>query len=204
MLPVSKDYPLLSKEYHFFSGAETSTKESSHAILSVNWRVHLLKRDPARLPILLLVMAMGAACVWLMFGTLLPVLASGLLLMGSVSEYLFPITYRLSDGEVCQESLTSRIQLPWKDARRCRMGQDALLLTSLAVPSRLDAFRGVLLRFAPEGQPGDKSSVCAMITRYAPHVLQENTLPMAEQEPANSITTTIAVPEISRVENSQT
>ncbi len=54
------------------------------------------------------------------------------------------------------------------------MGHNALLLTSLPVPSRLDAFRGVLLRFAPEGQPGDYASVCAIVSHYAPHVLPDD------------------------------
>ena len=154
------------------SNPEASTQQTQPPVTPICWRVHLLKREPQRLPVLLLVMAVGAGCVWLMFGTLLPVLTSALLLTGSVSEYLFPITYRLTEEAICQESLTSRIQLPWKDVRRCQMGHDALLLTSLPEPSRMDAFRGVLLRFAPEGQPGDKSSICALITRCAPHVLQ--------------------------------
>ena len=132
--------------------------------------MHLLKRDPKRLPILLLVIALGTACVWLMFGTLLPALAAVLLLVGSVNEYLFPITYRLTAEAVCLESLSSRVELPWKDARRCEIGRDALLLTALPAPSRLDAFRGIVLRFAPEGLPGDKASVCAAIAHYAPHI----------------------------------
>ena len=43
-----------------------------------------------------MIIGIGAGCVWLMFGALLPVLAAVLLLLGSASEYLLPITYRLT------------------------------------------------------------------------------------------------------------
>ncbi len=205
MLPLSaKIVPPLTEELCLPFSPEASTQQAQPPVTPVCWRVHLLAREPKRLPILLLVTGMGAVCVWLIFGTLLPVFASALLLTGSVSEYLFPVTYRLTEEAIYQEALTSRIQLPWKDVRRCQIGHKALLLTSLAEPSRLDAFRGVLLRFAPEGQPGDKSSLRAMIARCAPHVLPENTLLMAEKEPANTCAIPTATPETLCVENSQT
>ena len=119
-------------------------------------------------------LGLGAGCVWLMFGAWLPTLAALLLLAGSTSEYLLPITYRITPEGVYQESSTSRFALPWKDARRCRVGKRAVLLTSLPAPSRLDAFRGVLLRFAPLGQSGDRDSVLAVLACYAPSLLVLN------------------------------
>ncbi len=134
------------------------------------WQVHLLRAEPGRLPGIVMVCGIGAACVWLMFGAWLPALAALLLLVGSVSEYLFPITYRLTPGGVTQESLTTRIVLPWSAIRRCRVGRRGILLTSLAVPSRLDAFRGILLRCAPDGQAGNQADVLALLAVYAPHL----------------------------------
>ena len=55
------------------------------------------------------------------------------------------------------------------------MGRNAILITSLAAPSRLDAFRGILLRFAEEGQPGDRNSVLAALAHHAPHLLEDKT-----------------------------
>lgn len=148
------------------SGAGDSEVDSG-----LHWRIHLLRQKPDRLPALLMVLAIGATCVWLMFGALLPVLAAVALLTGSVSDYLFPISYRLTNQEVALESLTARIALPWKEVRRCRLHTHAILLTSLAAPSRLDAFRGIFLRFAPDGQPGDRQSVLTALTTFAPHLL---------------------------------
>ena len=137
---------------------------------SLCWKVHLLRSQPARLPGIIAVGGVGAVCVWLMFGAWLPAVAALLLLAGSVSEYLLPITYRLTPQGITQESLTSRLVLSWKDARRCRLGKRGILILSLAAPSRLDAFRGVLLRFAPDHQPGDRSSVLALLAVYAPRL----------------------------------
>jgi hypothetical protein len=50
-----------------------------------------------------------------------------------------------------------------------------VLLTPLATPSRLDAFRGVLLRYAPNGAPGDRASVMAVIARRVPSFLEAKT-----------------------------
>ena len=119
-----------------------------------------------------MIVGIGAGCVWLMFGALLPVLAAALLLIGSAGEYLLPTTYLLTPDEVKQEAAFSHIALSWQDARRCRIGRKAVLITSLSVPSRLDAFRGILVRFAEEGQPGDLESVLAAVAHYAPHLLE--------------------------------
>jgi hypothetical protein len=140
--------------------------------LDLHWRVHLLRRDPQRLPVVVMIVGIGAGCVWLMFGALLPVLAASLLLIGSAGEYLLPITYRLTPTEAGQESAGTHMALAWKDTRRCRLSKNAILITSLPAPSRLDAFRGILLRFAEAGQPGDRASVLAALAHYAPHLLE--------------------------------
>jgi len=135
---------------------------------SLAWKVHLLRRDPRRLSGVAMVVFLGAACVWLMFGSLLPALAAVLLLLGAAGEYLFPIAYHITDEGVTVNSLTGRMVLRWQDVRRCWRDRECLILTPLPAPSRLDAFRGLTLRFAPDGEPGDYPSVQEAIARYAP------------------------------------
>ena len=134
------------------------------------WRVHLLRQRPERARRLVLVLVVGGACVWLMFRAWLPVLAALGLLLGSASEYLFPISYALTDEAVYAYGPLSRATLAWRDARRCLADPSTLTLTPLAIPSRLDAFRGVTLRFASPGHPGDRESVLREIARLAPHL----------------------------------
>ena len=148
--------------------AETILTETSPALL---WRVHLVLRAPHRLPTVIMVLFLGAGCVWMMFRQFLPVLAALALLIGSCSDFLFPIRYRLNAEGLWAEGLTSRMHLGWKEARRCVLEPRAVTVTPLPTPSRLDAFRGVTLRFAPSGEPGDRASVLAALRSYLPTLL---------------------------------
>jgi hypothetical protein len=113
------------------------------------------------------------SCVWMMFGTPLPALAAVLLLLGAAGEYLFPIAYQITEEGIFANTLAGRNGLPWKEARRCWRERGGLVITPLAKPSRLDAFRGVLVRFAPDGEPGDRASVLEAIRHCAPGLFSE-------------------------------
>ncbi|HZO90708.1 MAG TPA: hypothetical protein VFB38_20435 [Chthonomonadaceae bacterium] len=139
--------------------------------IMLTWRVHLLRREPHKLPGLLAVLIIAVVCVWLMFGQALTALVAALLLLGASSDFLLPITYRITEEGVFADGLTSRLALRWKETRRCLREPLGVTLSPLSKPSRLDAFRGVTLRFAPEGEPGDRESVLAAIARFAPSLL---------------------------------
>jgi hypothetical protein len=136
----------------------------------LTWQIHLLRRHPERLPALVLVLFIGAACVWVLFGRPLPVLAALTLLLGTAAEYLLPTTYRITPDGVTAHSLTTHVELRWRNARRALPDPSGLIVTSLAERSTLDRFRGVMLRYAPPGEPGDCASVLAAIARYAPAI----------------------------------
>ncbi|HLK57724.1 MAG TPA: hypothetical protein VKU00_14255 [Chthonomonadaceae bacterium] len=137
------------------------------------WQVHLLRRYPQRLPILIVTLLLGAGCVWMVFHHPLPVLAAVLLLLGSVREYLFPVDYWITTQEASARGPGLRGTVLWKEVRRCLREKQAVTLTPLAKPSRLDAFRGVTLRFAPKGQPGDRASVLQVVARCAPELIPD-------------------------------
>ncbi|MCS6776171.1 MAG: hypothetical protein RMJ43_01340 [Chloroherpetonaceae bacterium] len=139
--------------------------------MALEWRVHLLRRDPTRLPLVGATLLLGFVAVYLMFQNLLPAVVAVLLLVASISEYLFPIHYRITAEGIQADALTSRMRLSWQQARRLIPERQSLLVSPLLAPSRLDAFRGVLLRFAPDGQPGDRASVVDAIGRFAPGLI---------------------------------
>ena len=137
----------------------------------LEWRIHLLRREPDRLPTLLLALCLAVACVWLMFGHALPALAAALLLIGATSEYLLPVTYRITTEGVAAAAPTAHFALRWRETKRCLQMPNGVLLTPLAAPSRLDAFRGVLLRYAPDGEPGDRTSVRTALAHFVPELI---------------------------------
>jgi hypothetical protein len=148
----------------------------------LSWQVHLLHRYPRRLHILIITLLLAAGCVWLLFQQVLPVVAALLLLLGTSREYLFPISYILTVEGVSARGLALKGELTWKEARRCLRDRNSLTLTPLATPSRLDAFRGITLRFAPKGQPGDCESILAVIAHCAPELMGESTKNTKEHE----------------------
>ena len=131
----------------------------------LTWKVHLLKRHTERLLPLVVIFGSAGACVWLMFHSLIPTLASLLLLVSATADFLFPVSNSLTSETVISQGFLRRSELLWSDVRRVMPFPGGVTLSPLATPSRLDAFRGVTLRFAPTGEPGDEASVMEAIER---------------------------------------
>jgi hypothetical protein len=119
---------------------------------------------------MIVVLAAGLL-VTILFHSPLPGLAAVLLLVGSVKEFLFPIQYRITPKGVEARSIGSRMELAWKDVRRCLPETRQITLTPLSAASRLDVFRGVTLRFAPDGEPGDRQAVLEAIRICIPELM---------------------------------
>lgn len=171
------------------SSAQLAAAPIEKAAPLLAWRVHLLRRYPNRIPVLALTLLIALLGVYMMFGNPLLALVAVLLLIGATSEFIFPIAYRLTEEGIEADTLTARMKLPWKDARRCLCDRRSVTLSPLAQASRLDGFRGVTLRFAPNGEPGDRDSVLAIIARCAPALLAPNALEETPQAQNNAETT---------------
>lgn len=94
-----------------------------------------------------------AAVLAAVFGTLLfkhvimGVLGFSVILF-SAFEVLFPARYRLdSNGAWCRVGM-SVTELEWSKVRRIAVDDRGVLISPLASASRLDAFRGVYMRFS--------------------------------------------------------
>ncbi len=109
-----------------------------------------------------------------MFRSIPPTIAAVLLLLSASSDYLFPLSYRTTIEGIEADTPTNKASLPWSAVRRCVLHRDGVLLTSLPAPSRLDAFRGVFLRFATDGMAGDQASVMEEIALRAPQAVVSN------------------------------
>lgn len=121
--------------------------------------MHLLKRRPERLCPLLLIFLSAGICVWAIFRNIIPALVSILLLVSATCDFLFPVTYELTEEGAHANGLLNRNFLAWKEILRVLPLADGVILSPLHTPSRLDSFRGVTLRFALDEAPGDKASV---------------------------------------------
>ncbi len=126
------------------------------------WRVHLLRRQPERLPVVLLVLV-GAPVLglWLM-GHWLFALAAFWMIFSATADYLMPIRYEIDATGVRQRGWSPR-RMRWEQVKRVVWGEQGVLLSPFAQPSRLDAFRGVFLWY------GDQPDTVRMwVERYCP------------------------------------
>ncbi len=153
---------------------------------SLCWSVHLARRNPQRIPVLVLTLCIAACLVWELFHALLPVAASMGLLLLAASEYLLPIRYRLTETGIATVCGFSRTGVEWKAVRRCQIARTTMRFSPLAAASRVDAFRGITVRFALDGESGDRASVLAFAALCAPQIgdlIESHLLVVATENP---------------------
>lgn len=117
------------------------------------WTVHLAARQPGRAA--LVVGAILAAGIWAAYVFRHPVgflMAAGLL-AGAVSDFLFPVRYRLTaEHAEARGPLTWR-RIEWQEVKRVYVGKEEIKLSPLKHGGPREAFRGVVLRVNGDVEP---------------------------------------------------
>ena len=117
---------------------------------TLEWTVHLARRNPRKTAALVMV-ALGALAAWWGFRSIVAGILSLVLLLGSVSDYLFPVRYRLSEEGIAAAGPLFRRRMKWGEVRRVVRDELGVKLSPLPRPSRLEAYRGIYLWFAGNG-----------------------------------------------------
>jgi hypothetical protein len=126
---------------------------------SLTWTLHLAREHPAKLALCLGAGAFAAAAGFMALGSLGAAAVSAVML-GATADFLFPVRFELTpDGAVCK-TLLKRSRIAWNQVSRCYLDNDGVKLSPLDRVSRLEAFRGVYLRFA-----GNRDQVIEAIKR---------------------------------------
>lgn len=111
------------------------------------WQVRLGDRMPEkRLPVI--VFALATAVVAYAIGFYLGILLGPIVVFMSTAELFLPIKYRIDQEQVSSKIGVSLTAMRWENVRRTIPVEGGIRLSPLESPSRLDAFRGVLLRFS--------------------------------------------------------
>ncbi len=115
----------------------------------VAWRTHRLREDPRHLRLIAAAYAAAIALWWLLFPHPLALFLPLVSLTSALAEYLFPISYRLTSRGAYAANGVTRLFISWSEVKRATAGSEGIYLSPLAqAGSRLEAFRGVRLRFA--------------------------------------------------------
>ena len=132
----------------------------------LSWTVHMARRDPYRLIPVCGSAAFAAVTAWIIFRNPIFSLAALFMIASATAEYWLPAHYRLTDkGAECRYG-ANRLEIEWSAVKRALLYDDGLRLSPLPTASRLDAFRGVYLRFGADGEPGERDGVLAILNDY--------------------------------------
>ena len=129
----------------------TTTHDSAHDSAhntALSWSVHLARRQPQRLPRLFAALCLTFFVGLCLFHSPWPALLPPLALLLSLSEFVFPAQYQLTDkGASVRHGLT-HLEIAWTDVRHAYLTEDGIKLSPLrAKNSRFEPLRGVYLRF---------------------------------------------------------
>lgn len=130
-----------------------------HAPLT--WSLHLAGRHPRKAAAAVALILLASLVAGYAFASPLLGLLACLLLIASVSDYLFPLHFVLSENGAEARGLIHRRRIAWSQVRRVVRDDLGVKLTPLARPSRLEAYRGIYLWFE-----GNAEQVMAFIADH--------------------------------------
>lgn len=112
------------------------------------WKVHPLVHERTAKSISLVVIVHAVVVVvFLSFEHYFYGIISYVVLVASLSTFLFPSYYTLDETGVHRVHLGRRQRRRWADFRRVDESSSGLFLSPFSRPSRLDSFRGFFLPF---------------------------------------------------------
>jgi hypothetical protein len=132
--------------------------------MEVRWTAHPAKRRPQDLFLVAAVVLVAAWVVLVTLGSPFLAVLAAVILVASVSAFLFPTHYTLDDDGVEQRRLWGRKRRSWTDLRRAQIGPGAALLSPTRQPSWLDRHRGLYLYL----DGADRDAVIAAIKERIP------------------------------------
>jgi len=118
---------------------------SSEPILT--WKVHILRESPGKMLLIAPVVFGGLLASCVVFQSLLFVGIGLLLFMSALAEFLFPISFEINRHGASARTLLGRTYIEWDRVKKYYLDDRGIKLSPLGRPSRLEAYRGVYLRF---------------------------------------------------------
>lgn len=130
---------------------ETKTEDIGTS-RSLQWTVRLSEGQGSKVfMVLFLALVAGSVGLYAMGNPVLALIGI-LMILGPSSEFLLPIRYSVSEKGASARWGVNVTSISWPEVKRILRGDHAIKLTPLEKPSRLEAFRGVTLRFANNRQ----------------------------------------------------
>ncbi len=112
----------------------------------LNWTVHLAREEPLKTGLALGLVAAIAYIGFVLVGPF-PALAASVITVLSLCEFLFPVSYEVGPDGARVRTLLRNSKVSWGDVCTCYLDDTGIKLSPFDRQSRLEAFRGLYLRF---------------------------------------------------------
>ena len=126
---------------------EADSTRASSAEPVLGWKVHLLREEPAKVLLIAPVVLASLFACYVIFHSILLLAIILLMFASSLAEFLFPIRYEINGCGASARTLLSRTSIEWDRVKRYYLDDRGIKLSPLARPGRLEAYRGIYLRF---------------------------------------------------------
>ncbi len=113
----------------------------------LRWSVHLASAHRLKLICALAAVALVAVLAYEVIGPAGPI-AVLFAMAGALAEFLFPMRFEIGlESAICR-TVFKKAEIPWSRVKTCYLDDCGVKLSPLEPGSRLEAYRGVYLRFA--------------------------------------------------------
>jgi hypothetical protein len=113
----------------------------------LTWTVHLARTQPAKAVASVAFICAATALGCILVGPFIAALVAAALI-ASLSDFLFPLRYIITREKAACRTIGKGTEIKWANVKRCYLDDCGVKLSPLDRVSRLEAFRGVYLRFA--------------------------------------------------------
>ena len=127
------------------------------------WQVHLAKSEPGKCLICQLII-LAVFLTGYFAGSMLFGIVMALAVTLACAEFLFPVKYEINSEYASQTILFRKNTVLWSNVKKCYIDDYGIKLSTLGYPTRLEAFRGLYLRFADNAE-----TVTQLVEKYAKH-----------------------------------
>lgn len=121
-----------------------SLKDREDVVLS--WTVHLARENPIRLLTALIAIMSTVAFAYYVIG-LAGAIAAAFMMLSALADFLFPVTFVLNSEGAEARMLLKKAAISWGNVKRYYLDNQGIKLSPLDRVTRIEAFRGVYLRF---------------------------------------------------------
>lgn len=113
----------------------------------LTWNVHLLQEEPKKLYLIAPVVVLSLLVGYTVFHSLVSLGVILLLFLASLSDFVLPVRYVINSQGASASTLFSRTYIEWKRVKKFYVDDGGIKLSPLPRSGRLEAYRGVYLRF---------------------------------------------------------